>query len=312
MRLGTGRDVQPLRDRASGPDPWVAVCSLLLAPNARASCLLLWTPDAVTFGRYAVPRAATAELADCVSMSVAARRAIAPGLSPVNADRGSPRDALERLASESGRRRGITVTVREIGEPVIVAEAAGDDLGRITYAGITNAARHARCPRVDLELRTERETGSIIARNDGKTPATPDRDPGGLGLKMMACRARCHPTDVRLEPAAGSGSCLIATLSLATIRADGEAGKNWDDSRKAGWRPGRGIARGRHHGRALLRRHAIVLLVEDALALAVLRALDRSLLGSTDVAVTRRGRFLPVHARLAALEAADLAVRQGA
>jgi signal transduction histidine kinase len=171
-----------------------------------------------------VPRAAIAELAEYVSMSIATTREIARGLSPVNVERGSLRDALDRLARESSRRLGIAVSVQEAGEPVVVAEAAGDHLYRIASEGITNAARHADCSRVDLELRTTRETLSLIVRDDGRSPVKPDRDHDGLGLKMMAYRARLLGGSVRLEPTAGGGSSLIATVALAQIRAEGQPG----------------------------------------------------------------------------------------
>ncbi len=159
-----------------------------------------------------------AQVMELIASSISSTREIARGLSPVNIERGSLTDALTRLAEESGRRLGIAISVKSDPAEIVVSDVAADHLYRIAYEAITNAARHGGCERIDIGLRTDDDDLELTVTDDGSKPA-PALDGGfeGLGLKMMAYRARLVGGSIHLGAAGSRGTRLTVRAPLAQV-----------------------------------------------------------------------------------------------
>jgi PAS domain S-box-containing protein len=146
------------------------------------------------------------EIGDHVGRTIDMTRELARGLSPVQIERGSLTDALARLAAEANRRLRLDVHVQCEPPDVVASEAAADHLYRIAYEALTNAARHSGCARVDIELEAHDSRLSLAIVDDGcgLPDAGPDR--WGIGLKLMAYRARLMGGTLRIEPGPQRGT----------------------------------------------------------------------------------------------------------
>lgn len=169
-----------------------------------------------------VPREEIAELLEHVNSSIETARKIARGLSPVRIERGSLGDAIERLATDAGRRLGLNISVRCERTAPAVGDAAADHLYRIVLEAITNAARHANCRAVEVVLTAAGGLLTLTVRDDGTTPLVTHRDYEGLGLKTMAYRARLLGGEMRIEGSPGAGTTLTVTVPLSPVN-DGAA-----------------------------------------------------------------------------------------
>ena len=165
----------------------------------------------------AVPRHDVAELLEHVTGSIETTRKIARGLSPVQIERGSLGDAIERLAAEAGRRLGLRINVRCEPAGIVVSDAAADHLYRIVHEAITNAARHANCREVDVALIVTAGVLTLTVKDDGTTPLSAKKDHDGLGLKTMAYRARLLGGEMHFAGSPGNGTTLMLAVPLAHV-----------------------------------------------------------------------------------------------
>lgn len=83
---------------------------------------------------------------------------------------------------------------------------------RIAAEALTNAVRHAGASRIDVELDADRDSASIVVRDDGS--GLPDTErPGSHGLPSMRNRAQTIGADLDLSRGEG-GSGTVVTLSI--------------------------------------------------------------------------------------------------
>lgn len=159
-----------------------------------------------------VASAELAEIADHVTRSIDMTRELARGLSPVQIERGSLADALARLGVEASRRLRLDVQVNCDPPSIVASDATADHLYRIAYEALTNAARHSGCARVDIDLeeRDGRLALAIVDDGNGVPAGGPDR--WGIGLKLMAYRARLMGGTLRIEPGPQRGTRVVVEV----------------------------------------------------------------------------------------------------
>ncbi len=155
-----------------------------------------------------------AEIIGHINRAIEVTREIARGLSPVRIERGSLSVALVRLAGEAQRRLRVAVGVRSLPEDIEVSGVAADHLYRIADEAVTNAARHSGCRRVDIRLERDAGVLRLSVSDDGCGLSADAAGGAGLGLKMMAYRARLLGASFSIDPADGGGTRV--TVSVPT------------------------------------------------------------------------------------------------
>ena len=164
-------------------------------------------------------RELAADVVTHISRTIDLTREIARGLSPVRIERGSLSAALERLAIEAGRRLRLEIVAHSDPADIVVSDAAADHLYRIVYEAITNAARHSGCTRIEIELRLDAGVLEVSVTDDGSGLGGDRAAADGLGLKMMAYRARLLGGAFRLEPGPCAGTRVTVAMPMAQAAA---------------------------------------------------------------------------------------------
>lgn len=156
---------------------------------------------------------ATGQMDDAIALT----RDLARGLSPTQADRGSLSDALTGLAVEASRRWGLRVTASATPERISAPEGIADQLYRIAFEAVSNAARHASAQHVEIQLQSAAENITLVVSDDGCGFAC-DTDPGdGWGLRMMRYRAHMLGGSLKVESGPGRGTRVVATVPAADL-----------------------------------------------------------------------------------------------
>ncbi len=133
----------------------------------------------------------TNEAIGLVNQSIETARSLARGLLPVSAEEGGLVPALRTLAARGEALYGIDVRCsieNRLPLPLAVGEAS--HLYRIAQEALTNAVRHGQARRVEIGLRVEGERYFLTISDDGGGMPVDARIGEGLGLRIMAHRAR--------------------------------------------------------------------------------------------------------------------------
>jgi signal transduction histidine kinase len=150
-------------------------------------------------------------------------------LDTITEDVGAVLDSLVELArgihpailSHGGLAAALRVLARRSAVPVeLHAQIDGplpDEVEVAAYyvaaEALTNAAKHARAAGVRLDATTGEGTLTLIVRDDGVGGARPG---GGSGLVGLRDRVEALAGTIRIDSPAGGGTCVIATLPIAT------------------------------------------------------------------------------------------------
>ncbi len=137
---------------------------------------------------------------------------LAAGLFPVKIERYGLAWALEELVIETSRRWGVQSTFA-MPEPIEIRdENVSMHLYRIAQEACSNAARHGRARRIDVELTSDGERVKLTIRDDGcGIRRKPKHD--GLGLHSMEYRASLIGGTLDIDRAAKRGT-VVATIFL--------------------------------------------------------------------------------------------------
>ena len=153
-----------------------------------------------------------ADVSELLHDAIIRTRDLSRGLSPVDREERGLESALADLAATSSRLLGISCTF-VCPEPVPIEEnEVSVHLFRIAQEALSNASKHGRAQSVVMELvETEREL-SLIIRDDGAGFHPPPPEERGMGLNIMAYRARTIAGRLKIEdnlPAGTVVSCII-------------------------------------------------------------------------------------------------------
>jgi two-component system, LuxR family, sensor kinase FixL len=160
-------------------------------------------------GRPEAVRAA--EIANRVAATIAQTRAMAHGLAPVGVHGDELVMALEALASDTTTVFGVRCRVQAQVDVRGLDASIATTLYRIAQEAVTNALRHARASEIVLCLQISAAGASLRILDDGLGIASPAERPDGLGLQIMALRARRlgGRLEVRAEPAGGTAVVCV-------------------------------------------------------------------------------------------------------
>jgi signal transduction histidine kinase len=161
------------------------------------------------------------EIMTYVKHTIGTTRELAYGLSPLHIERGSLSDAIARLAAEAGRRLHLQITASSEPGSITVPEAAANELYRIVFEAVTNAARHSGCSKIDIAMLLSDGRLRLTVKDDGAGLPPEGATQAGLGLTTMAYRARLLGGTVRLEPGTPVGAQLTIAVPMTPAGAAG-------------------------------------------------------------------------------------------
>ena len=158
-----------------------------------------------------------------------AEDALQEQLASVREDVGSVLDALVELArgihpailSQGGLAAALRALARRSAVPVeLHAQIEGPLLDEVEVAAyyvaaeaLTNVAKHARASVVRMDVTTDDGSLTLMVRDDGVGGADPG---GGSGLVGLQDRVEALGGTIKIDSTAGSGTCLVVTLPIAT------------------------------------------------------------------------------------------------
>ncbi|KHK03395.1 Adenylate cyclase [Desulfovibrio sp. TomC] len=167
--------------------------------------------------------AEVSEIAALLQDSVSQAYNLSRGLWPVEHDSGDVGASLAELARRMGVSSGVEITY---GEDLACAPCHSEQLVqlfRIAQEAVTNAVKHANPGRISVSLRCgpdQRLTLAVCDDGIGRLGAAPAT--GGLGLRIMAHRARMIGATLTIDDAAGGGTSVTCSLSCAAVKTTQE------------------------------------------------------------------------------------------
>ncbi|HVT74677.1 MAG TPA: sensor histidine kinase [Lacunisphaera sp.] len=128
-----------------------------------------------------------------------------------------PRDLqreLQELATLVQRQTGVRCQFRSAPVPLVRDSSTASHLFRIAQEAVRNALRHAQPHTLDLSLAQEDEAVVLTVSDDGAglPPAAPKER--GVGLRVMAHRAKLIGGDFKLESDPGHGTRIQCRVPL--------------------------------------------------------------------------------------------------
>jgi signal transduction histidine kinase len=182
--------------------------------GARLRCLVLERGAAGERDTAGELAALSSLLEDVVSEAYDLSR----GLWPVEHDPLGAGPSLEELARRMSESSGVAI---EFSRELICAECAGQhivQLYRIAQEATTNAVKHAKPRRIEISLRCEHGNRLTLAvRDDGiGRGAAAQSKKGGLGLRIMAHRARVIGGELTIADAEDGGTVVTCRLLCKT------------------------------------------------------------------------------------------------
>jgi len=152
------------------------------------------------------------DIADRLQEAMVETRDLARGLSPVDRDARGLESALNDLASTTSRLLGISC-VFNCPEPVQIKDnSVSVHLFRIAQEALSNATKHGRARSVSITLEGGEANLSLRVIDDGSGFRAAHTGRNGIGLKIMAYRARTIGGVLKIGANSPHGtvvSCLI-------------------------------------------------------------------------------------------------------
>lgn len=199
--------------RRLGAELHDGLCQHLTA--ARLNCSAL---EAAYGAAEAGGPSALAQLRQTLEEALGMAYDVANGLCPVDMEPDALLPALERLCREVRERHGIACRLQADRNLAIHNPEHALHLYRIAREAVANAVKHARCHNVAIAL--EQGDGELVLRigDDGQGAGTGAAPKAGLGLSIMAYRAKLIGGALQIGESATGGmqvACRVPGLAAA-------------------------------------------------------------------------------------------------
>jgi PAS domain S-box-containing protein len=172
---------------------------------------------------YPQGKAAADEIIAFVNQAIENTRALARGLSPVSLGHGGLIEALRALTRHTRERYGVDIRLRTRSPGALsIDEATANHLYRIAQESVTNAVRHAKAQVIDVKVRVRGDAIELIVADNGAGIAEPPMQTAGMGLRIMAYRARMIGAQLIIAATPSGGTqvrCECPQLAVATIES---------------------------------------------------------------------------------------------
>lgn len=154
-----------------------------------------------------------------VGDAIAQTRDLARALHPVEISDGGLEAALRTLAESASATLGAECTVVCEGTPPPTDDRAKTHLYRIAQEAVSNAVKHGKARRIEIRLAGARSALTLTITDDGSGLPCMPPEARGLGLGIMADRARLLGGRLEVRPAATGGTTVAASFDgTATLR----------------------------------------------------------------------------------------------
>jgi signal transduction histidine kinase len=156
-------------------------------------------------------------------------RAVAEGLSPLNATPSALAGALRELARRAERTSGVPCTSHVTGDVRVEGPVAARHLYRIAQEAVGNAIRHAGAKRITISLKGDETNLWLAVEDDGVGMPTTVRV-GALGLETMTHRAQTLEGELGIQAVPDGGTrvtCRVPRTACVLpddTETDGTAG----------------------------------------------------------------------------------------
>jgi signal transduction histidine kinase len=193
--------------RRIGQDLHDGVCQVLAALSCSAASLR------TDLENRSLPAEANtaAELAHLLQAAVVETRDLARSLVPAHINEVGLGAALEALAQSVTRLHRVNCTFESRGRETPGAEDVSIHLYRIAQEAVSNAIKHGKAKNIRLSLLQAADRWTLRITDDGSgISATPPKS--GMGLAVMAYRARVTGGDLALERPAAGGTRVTCTM----------------------------------------------------------------------------------------------------
>ncbi len=151
---------------------------------------------------------------DHVENTIELARKLANGLSPLQIGHGSLDAVLGELAARVGALFKFRINFRRHPGHAVVSASATEHLYRIVQEALNNAARHSNCGSVDIELSSDEGRLNLVICDDGTGLRGGAEPTAGLGLRMIAHRARMMGGTLQLGRSASGGARVAVSIPV--------------------------------------------------------------------------------------------------
>jgi len=160
-----------------------------------------------------LPGAADAQLiAELVNESIGWTRDLARGLSPVSVEGAGLGPAIVDLAARNASVFGLSIDCEIDPDLPVFEDSVAIHLYHIVQEAISNAAKHARAKKIEIEFRHSSEKTVLKIVNDGLPFTVPGEDNPGMGLRIMRYRARMIGGELEIESLSGQRTLLTCSI----------------------------------------------------------------------------------------------------
>jgi signal transduction histidine kinase len=163
--------------------------------------------------RRGIPEAAEAAKAvDLIEDGIALSRKLAKGLQPVEMHAGGLMHALQEFAASTTDLFKVPCRF-ECDAPILFSSiSTADHLYQIAREASVNAMKHGRASNVVISLEPRDEGTVLTVSDDGVGIPMPLPKKGGMGLTIMAQRAKLIGASFDIRPAANRGTVVTCVL----------------------------------------------------------------------------------------------------
>jgi signal transduction histidine kinase len=148
---------------------------------------------------------------------------IARQFSSLDAHGGNLTESLSHLAESVMKMFPVHCAFKPQGALPVLSDHAGVQLAKIAQEAVSNAIKHGKASRVELQLGFENGVLTLLIKNDGEPFQPPPPTQKRMGLRIMRYRASTLDGSVAIGPGEEGGACVTCTIPIASL------GRNGDD-----------------------------------------------------------------------------------
>ena len=170
-----------------------------------------------------------ARAVDLIEEGIALSRKMAKGLQPVEMHAGGLMQALQEFAAATTELFKVSCRF-ECEDPILFSDAStADHLYHIAREATVNAIKHGRASHIVISLDMQDEGSVLTVKGDGIAIPDPVPQTGGMGLTIMAQRAKSIGATFHIQAQAAGGtivSCCLPHPPPGTEPVHGSAKKS--------------------------------------------------------------------------------------
>lgn len=164
------------------------------------------------------PSAAQAtQIAKMINEAITLARGLAQGLCPVAVTAEGLMSALEEYRAHVESLFGVVCSFR-CDEPMLVRdEAAATHLYRIVQEAVNNALKHGKAHQIEITMAGSDGSLTLAVTDDGNGLPEHFDNSKGMGLRIMAYRARMIGATLDIHKAPGGGAVVVCSFQSPTV-----------------------------------------------------------------------------------------------